>query len=82
MMMKHAATACCGVQANGCNVRVAHRSRPARGQEVRPYQAPALRGDTSYGPDNMDENLVQREQKIIRRTRDRVPAAATARFNP
>jgi cytochrome c peroxidase len=37
---------------------------PARGQEMQPSQAPAPRGDTSYGPVNMDENLVQLEQKM------------------
>jgi hypothetical protein len=30
----------------------------ARGQEKQASQAPAPRGDTSYGPVNMDENLV------------------------
>jgi cytochrome c peroxidase len=31
---------------------------------MQPSQAPAPRGDTSYGPVNMDENLVQLEQKM------------------
>ena len=37
---------------------------PALGQEMQPSQAPAPRGDTSYGPVNRDENLVQLEQKM------------------
>jgi cytochrome c peroxidase len=36
----------------------------ARGQEKQASQAPAPRGDTSYGPVNMDENLVQLAEKM------------------
>jgi hypothetical protein len=31
---------------------------------MQPSQAPAPRGDTSYGPVDLDEDLVQLEQKI------------------
>jgi len=37
---------------------------PARGQEMKTSQAPAPRGDTRYGPVDMDEDLVQLEQKM------------------
>ena len=53
-----------GVRASRPTLRTVCRSRPGAGQEMQPSQAPAPRGDTSYGPVNRDENLVQLEQKM------------------